>query len=310
MSLYRMMEFHRLGLPIEDAVLWKSGSPKQKSSSTTVSTPTQSAQYNTLLGQSDSWLNSGGFDKNYGGSEDFNNNAGMNAIQQGALGDLVGQGGNIQSLLNSGGQQALGEALGQYDPSNTGLMDAITAANSTVTRDFNQSVMPAIQAGAVGAGQGGSTRQGIAQGIASQGLADTMGRNASTLAFQDQQAFEGRKSNALNNLSNISRGLLSGSAGQYDAGSLQQGQDQRQIDADINKWAYENNVDLNTLLAYKQLVSGDMGGTNVSNSTSSSSGGGNSGLSMLGSVGGAALGSMWGQPGLGASAGGFLGGLF
>lgn len=299
-----MMRMANQGLPqddIDDAHRkWKSGgSPKQKSESksNTVSTPVQSGQYNNLLGQSDAWLSGGGFDQNYGGVEGFENNAAMNQYQQGAINQMGTQGGNIQNMLNTQGQEALGQALGSYDPNNTGLSDAITAANSTLTRDFNQSTMPAIQAAAVNAGQGGSTRQGIAQGIASQGLADSMSRNASTLAFQDQQAFNQNKSQALSNLSNISQGLLSGAAGQYDAGSLQQSQEQQQINADINKWAYENNVDLNTLLAYKQLITGDMGGTNVSNTKSTGSGGGGGGggwQSMLGSVGGSMLGGMMG----------------
>lgn len=307
MSLYRMMEMHRLGLPIEDAVYNKSGNQKQKSSSTTVSTPYQQGQYGNLLGQADQWLNSGGFDQNYGGSANFNPNAAMNQTQQNAIDQLTQGGGNIQGLLNSSGMDALGRALGPYDPEASGLNAAIGAANRTLQRDFEQNTLPAIGSGATGAGQYGSSRHGVAQGIATQGLADAMTSNAQGLAFQDYQNFTNNQNQALQNLSNISKGLLSGAAGQYDAGSLQQQQQQQQINADLQKWAYENNVDLNTLLAYKQLISGDMGGTNTTNSTTTGSGGGSGLGAALGSLGGAAAGAFFGGP-TGAAAGYQMGG--
>lgn len=308
MSIYRMMEMHRLGLNPEYAVYNKSGGGgSQKSSSTTTSTPYQQGQYGNLLGKADQWLSGGGFDKNYGGSADFDPVADLNPAQQQAIQGLLQGGGNIQGVLDQGGMQSLSSFLGPYDPNNTGLQSAISAANFGLQRDFNQNVLPGIGAGAQGAGQYGSSRQGVAEGIAAQGLADAMTNNAQGLAFQDQQNFRNQKLQTLGNLSQISKGLLSGSAGQYDAGSLQQGQEQKEILGNLEKWAYENNVNLNDLLAYKELISGDMGGTNTTTSKSSGGGGGSGLGAAIGSIGGAALGGMFGGP-AGAMAGSQVGG--
>lgn len=311
MSIYRMMEMQRLGLSPEYAVYNKGGGGGSKSTSTTTSKPYQQAQYGRLLGEATNWLNQGGFDQYYGGSADFNPNASMNQTQQAGIEGLTSGGQNIQGLLDTQGYQSLNRVLGQYDPEASGLNAAISAANRTLQRDFNQTVLPQIGNAAVDAGQVGSTRQGVAQGIAAQGLADAMTSNAQGLAFQDYQNFTNNQLNALGNLSAISKGLLSGSAAQYDAGTLQQQQQQQQINADLQKWAYENNVDLNTLLAYKELISGNMGGKNVT--TTETSGGGGSGLgAAIGSLGGAAVGGMYGGAGgagVGSGVGGQIGGL-
>ena len=63
----------------------------------------------------------------------------------------------------------------------------------------------------------------------------------------------------LGNLSSITKGLNSGAGLQYDAGTLEQQQQQNEINGQLQKWMYENNASLNDLLAYKQLISGDMG---------------------------------------------------
>jgi hypothetical protein len=309
MSIYRMMEMHRLGLSPEYAVYNKSGGGG-KQTTTTTSKPYQQGYYADLLNKSKSWINNGGFDKNYGGSPNFDPVADMNQSQQDAIQGLLQGGGNIQDLLNQGGLDTFSSFLKPYDPNNTGLQDAISAANFGLTRDFNQSVLPGIGAGAQGAGQYGSTRHGVAEGIAAQGLADAMTNNAQGLAFQDQQNYRNQQLQTLGSLSQISKGLLSGSAGQYDAGSLLQGQDQKEILGQLEKWAYENNVELNDLLAYKELISGNMGGKNV---TESSGGGGGSGLgAAIGSIGGAALGGLFGGGagvGVGSTVGGNVGGL-
>lgn len=305
MSIYRMMEMHRLGISTEYAVYNKGGGGGGSTESKTTSKPRQQPQYDRLLGEAGKWLNQGGFDPNYGGSPDFNPNAPMTAGQGEAIWNLSGGAKNIQGLLGTQGMQSLDRALGPYDPEASGLNAAIAASNRGLQRDFAQTTLPAIGAGAQNTGQYGSTRHGIAQGIASQGLADAMTANASNLAFQDYQNFQQQQAQTLGNLSNISKGLLSGSAAQYDAGSLLQGQQQQQVNADLQKWAYENNVDLNTLLAYKQLISGDMGGVNTTKSEGGGGGGGGW-MSAIGSIGGSALGGMMGGGGGGGGGGGLL----
>lgn len=306
MNFSRFLEATRGGATLESAmdaqVFWKGDSGKQKSTSsqTQTNTPTQSAQYNNLLNKSDAWLNSGGFDKNYGGSADFDPVANMNQTQTGALGGMVGTGQNLSSIYNGAGTQSLQNFLGSYDPQKTGLNAAIGAANNQLQYDFETGQMGNIRQGASQSGQYGSTRAGIAEGLARGQLARSQANNAAQLAYQDQQAYNQNQMSALANLSQISQGLNSGNALQYDAGTLAQNQEQNEIAGQLQKWAYENNVDLNNLLAYKNLISGDMGGTTTGTGTSTTKGGGGGGggfMGLLGQIGGMAAGSYFGGTG-------------
>lgn len=292
-------------LGIADDVVWKGSSNK----STTTSTPYQQGNYQNLLNQADSWLNNGGFADQYFNGQDTvaNMNQGqLNAIQGGTQ-----TGANLSDIYNGVGTDSLQNFLGSYDPSKTGLTDAINASNNALDWNYNTTVAPQIRQGATDAGQYGSTRHGVAEGIAQAQLGQAKTNAASQLAYQDQQAYNQNQLNALGNLQNITKGLASGSTLQYDLNSLLQNQDQNEINGQLQAWAYNNNVDLNNLLAYKDLISGDMGGT----TTSKTSGGGGGGLgSALGSLGGAALGGYLSGgniagAGLGANLGGQTGGL-
>lgn len=270
------------------------------------STPYQQANYDNLLGKADSWLAAGGLDKNYGGSADFDSVANLTDAQKQAISGMGSQSANLQQLYNSQGNSSLSDYLGAYDPNKTGLNSAINAANSSMDWNYNTQVAPNIRQGAVQTGQYGSSRNGIAEGIAQSQLSQQKMNNASTLAYQDQQQYNTNRLNTLNNLSNITSGLNSGYTSQYNSGALQQKQNQSEIDGQLNKWMYENNANLNDLLAYRQLIGGDMGGTSTAPSS-----GGTSTLGTIGTVAGGVIGGIYGGPmgaAAGASAGGAIGG--
>lgn len=297
MNFSRFLEARRGGATLEAAMdsmlAWKGGSDKQKSES--VSKPVQTPQYQNLLNKSDNWLNSGGFDQSYGGYQGFDPVADMNQSQLGAIQGMTTTGQNLSSIYNGTGTQSLQRFLGEYDPNKTGLRAAQSAAAEQAQFDFETGQMGNIRQGASQAGQYGSTRAGIAEGLARSRLAQGIAANNAQMAYQDQQAYNQNQMNALTNLSQISQGLNSGNALQYDAGTLLQNQQQNEIAGQLQKWAYENNVDLNNLLAYKNLVSGDMGGK--TSSTSKGGGGGNGFMGLLGQVGGMAAGSYFGGTG-------------
>ncbi len=300
MNQSRFLEALRGGATLEAAMdsqyYWKGGDSKQKSSSTTTSTPTQSAQYQKLLKKSDSWLNKGGLDNHYGGSADFDPVADMTQGQKDAIGGMTQTGNSLQQLYNNQGMQGLSNALGTYDPNKTGLSGAIDAANNRIDWNYNTQVAPSIRQGAISTGQYGSSRSGIAEGIAQAQLSQQKMDSASQLAYQDQQAFNQNQAQTLANLASISKGLGSGDGLAYDAGALQQNQNQAEIAGQLEKWAYENNVGLNELLAYKQLISGDMGGTNTTDTTMKG-GGGSGWASMLSGIGGQFAGNYAGAMG-------------
>lgn len=298
-----------MGVPYEDMGLaFKGGGGKQKTNTT--ETPHQQAQYDKLLQDADAWRESGGFDKNYGGVEGFDPIAGFTDEQKQALQGMQGTGGALSELYNGAGMQSLEDSLGKYDPSKTGIQDAIGAANERTMFDYQTQVAPELRQGAQGAGQFGSSRHGIAEGLAQDRLSQNMTNQSTQMAYQDQQAWNQNRQNTLNNLGAISQGLGSGNAMQYQAGSLEQQQQQKEILGQLEKWGYENNISMNDMQAYKNLISGNMGGT----SNSESKGGGEQGggiMSTVGTVGGGILGGIYGGPmgaQMGAAAGGAIGG--
>lgn len=278
------------------------GDKPQKTEST--STPYQQDQYNNLLGKSDSWLAGGGYDKNFGGSAGYDNVANMTQGQQDAIKGMGQQSSNLQDMYNTQGNSSLSDYLGAYDPNKTGLNSAINAANTQMDWNYNTSVAPQIRQGAVQTGQYGSSRNGVAEGIAQSQLSQQKLNNASTLAYQDQQAYNTNRLNVLNNLGNITSGLNSGYNAQFNAGGLQQKQDQAEIDGDLQKWMYENNVSANDLMAYKQMIGGDMGGASYSKGAAPK---GQSALGTIGTVAGGVVGGIYGGP-MGAAAGASAGG--
>lgn len=293
-----------MGVPSEDMGLRFKGGGKQKTEST--SKPHQQAQYNTLLKGADEWKSNGGFDKDFGGQAGFDPVANFTPEQMAAIQGMTSTGQGLSDVYNGLGMDSLRDSLGAYDPSKTGLNSALDNMYERSNFDFDTNQAGQIRQGATTAGQFGSSRHGIAEGLARDRLSQNQTNAASQMALADQQNFNTNRTNTLNNLSAISKGLNSGNVTQYDAGALNQGQEQAEIMGQLQKWAYENNVELNDLAAYKSLISGDMGGK--TNSESSGGGGGSSPWGAIGTIGGAIAGSFVGMPTVGAAIGGAIGG--
>lgn len=303
MNFLRFNVYRLMGVPVEDMGLHFKGSKKQESTSTYK--PYQQGQYDTLLEGADAWKGGSGFDKNYGGAEGFDPVADMTPEQLAALGQMGNTGAGLSDIYGGLGMDSLRDSLGTYDPSKTGLNTALDNMYERSNFDFDTNQAGQIRQGATGAGQFGSSRHGIAEGLARDRLSQNQSATAGQMQLQDQQAWNTQRQNTLNNLSAISKGLGSGNTMQYDAGAIKQGQAQSEISGELQKWAYENNVDMNDLIAYKNLISGDMGGKNTS--VSKGGAGGGSALGAIGTIGGTALGAFFGGP-AGAAAGGAAGG--
>lgn len=297
MNFNRFAEGLRLGMSAAVAMqmtkVYGGGGQKQEESSEQDSTPYQTQQFDTLLKGANTWLSQGGFQKQYGGSANFDSVADMNATQTGALQGSAALGNQLQGMLGSAGTASLGDYLGAYDPNKTGLTGAINASNEAMNWDYGTNVAPQIRQGAQGAGQYGSTRHGVAEGIAQSRLSQQKMNAANTMAFQDQQAYNQNRLGVLGNLSSITAGLNSGNTMALGAGTAQQQQAQNEINGQLERWAYENNVSLNDLTAYKALISGDMGGSSKGSSQGTGAGG-SGGMGALASFGGSALGSYMG----------------
>lgn len=297
MSFLRFQQGLRLGMSpqVADSMryVYGGGSGEQETTSEQNQTPYQQGQFDTLLEGANKWLSTGGFNRNYGGAAGYDSVANQNANQTGANAGTVQTGQGLQGILNTQGQSSLQDYLGAYDPNKTGLTGAIDASNNALDWNYSTQVAPQVRQGATDAGQFGSTRHGVAEGIAQAQLGQQKTNAASTMAFQDQQQYNQNRLGALNNMTNITNGLNAGNSLQGSVGDKEQQQAQNEINGQLEAWAYQNNVSLNDLQAYKSLISGNMGGSSKASTSSTNSGGGGAG--MLANIGGSALGSYLGS---------------
>ena len=117
----------------------------------------------------------------------LNNLTGIQSnLQQGFEGGF-GQGqGGIDALTQLSQGQGLGQGqlqriAGGNDPAVQGQIDAL---GGDLARQFSQ-LLPGIESQAIGGGQLGGGRQGVAQGLLGQATQDAFGRGAADIRFQD-----------------------------------------------------------------------------------------------------------------------------
>ena len=125
----------------------------------------------------------------YGGAEQlYSTQEPVNPMMQrgwGSATDYAGSQG-LQDVIG-GAQGALGRAL---DPSqqNPYLQRAMQSAIRPLTQNYQENVLSGITDQAVQSGQSGSSRQGIAEGIAGRGYLDQIGDITSQMAYGDYGA--------------------------------------------------------------------------------------------------------------------------
>lgn len=128
---------------------------------------------------------------------------------------VAGQQGNqqLQSILGGQGMNFLTSGAVLDPNSNQYLQQAIQGATQPIVQNFQNAVLPGITQEAVSNGGFGGTRQGIAEGLAAQGMQQQIGNVASQMMNQNYQ-------NGLN--------VMQGSLGQQIQGQLGGQQAQQQ----------------------------------------------------------------------------------
>ena len=166
--------------------------------------------------------------------------------------------------------QGFGTLINASDINNNpNLQAAITAATAPTIRAFSDAGGPlsSIRDQFQGAGQFGSTRQGVAEGIA----ADRLQQNVlGTGAQMAQQAY-------LSGLDSTARGLaLAPNAVQANlapattldaVGQESRTLQQQVIDDMMQRWNYNQNLPAANLSQYQQLINGSFGGTSSTQAT-------------------------------------------
>ena len=165
-------------------------------------------------------------------------------------------------------------------------------SNQAITKQYTEGFLPQLTGGAVAAGNIGSSRQGVAEGIGAGKTLDALGRNTAGLTSQayGQGLQATMQAQALAPAFAQSFGLAPGF--QATGAGLQYG-----LDTEADEAAKAR------LLAYQQIIGGNYGGTQTG--PAQQSGG------LSGALGGAATGAYLGSviPGLGTGLGAGLGGL-
>jgi len=174
--------------------------------------PAQSDFYTDLLNRSQSWMNNGGME-----TSDYSNQ----------MQDILTQQGDVYSEMMQGG----------YDQ--TALNNAMNANAQQATQSFERNVIPTLTTNANMAGQAGSSRSGIAEGLAASDLNQQISNQNASMIWDAEQNAMARQAAGAQGMT----GLLSG----YN----QLSQYQNQL----------NNSDLESLLTYKGLIDGNYGGS-------------------------------------------------
>lgn len=126
--------------------------------------------------------------------------AGSNAALDAGQQALMGAAGN-QGMLGNMGAEALQGFLKGDSPI---LQQRLQDIASMGTRNLQENIMPGIRTGAVQAGQVGSSRQGIAEGIAGRGAAEAVTRAQTDLLANAEQ----QRQAAIGQIGGVQQGLM------------------------------------------------------------------------------------------------------
>ena len=199
---------------------------------------------------------------------------------------------------------------GDYLNSNPYLQGAIDAAVRPVTEAFTGSVMPGIDSNFSSAGRYGSGLQGAAYNDANQTLAQQVGDIGTNMSYQNYGDERQRQMQAMLFAPEMAQQDYNDLAMLGQAGQGYDQYNQNLINADIEKYNYNNNKDFNYLSDYIGLLNGATGSSSMTKAP------GQAGMSPLtgalgGALSGASMGSAFGPigTGIGALAGGLFGGV-
>ncbi len=159
-------------------------------------------------------------------------------------------------------QQGWGTLLSSMDVANNPLVQAqIAQTNKQVADDFKLNIMPSIQSDAFGMGQTGSSRQGVAEGLAAKGAVDAMTKGA--VGIMDN-AYRTGSQNVQSAMTFAPQMYGMGNMQANTIGQVGQNQaawEQAALDDKYNQWMYQQNRPWELASMYQGLVTGNYGGT-------------------------------------------------
>lgn len=206
-----------------------------------------------------------------------------------------------QNFLGASGTDTLAAtAAGDFLNANPYLDQMYSSAAQGVTEQFNEDIMPSLNATFSLAGRTGSpAHQSVATDAAGE-LADSLGRLSTDIYGSSYQT---ERQNQLSAANQLNQQALSAGQGMnalqsntatmlpmltdqnYDAanrllgvGGIYEGQSAAELQDSMDRWNFEQNADANALAQYQGFIQGNYGGTSNTSTASAA----NSYLSALG----------------------------
>jgi hypothetical protein len=179
--------------------------------------------------------------------------------QNQVLGVNPTQSGVVQSGADASNFLTSGRAL---DPStNPAEAAQIHAATLPIEQQLTEGTLPALREQATGVGQTGSSREGVAEGIASRGAAQAEGATAANIANTDYQNALDQMTKALGMTPSTAAAQAIPGATTSAVGDTQQQQQQQNIDAQLMAQLYNSQQPLATGEALAGIAAGIPGAT-------------------------------------------------
>lgn len=192
--------------------------------------------------------------------------------------------------------------------SNQNLQGAIDAAVRPINRQLTESTLPAIRSEAISSGGFGGSRQGIAEGLASQGAATAAGDTASKVAEDSYKTNVQAQLQALGLLPQTQQAQLSPATTVSGVGDVRQQQNQAMINQNVGNFNYDQYAPFLQSQEIMSLLSGLPGGGTQTTGSTPTSGGPTAMTALGGAATGATLGTAI-MPGVGTVVGGVGGAL-
>ena len=255
------------------------GAPAQSTNSSESSSTSRSGSQQNIFGPQANLLQSryypyvGNLMGQYG-SNPQSLVAGFNPTQQ------FGQNLGLQNAMGLQGyaqnaQGALNQTLDPMSAFNEPLFQrSLQASLNPFIRNFQQSIIPSINSQAVGVGQRGGSRQGIAEGNAALGLIDKIGDMGAVYAQAAHNQGINQRLSGLGMANQI--GQLGMAPSQYiqDIGGLQQQQQQRYLNAPVQFGSQIQSLIGNPTVLGRSFGQSDATSTSTSSGTQTGQGNG------------------------------------
>ena len=168
-------------------------------------------------------------------------------------------------VQKAGQDVSLATLTGQYmDPaSNPWLAKTFEEAATGATKKFGEATLPQLRSGALAQGAFGGSRLGIAEGMASQALADELGSIATGIygpAYQQERGLQQQAMMAAPQLAEAEYSDIGKLAG---VGEEKQTMEQALIDAAMKAWNFYQQEPWERMGMFSNLITGDVGGTTM-----------------------------------------------